>query len=62
MGMFELTHLLGMSAGKGAPFMSEKFALQQSGRDRRTVNWHKGAITAFAVTVDGGGHHLLSSP
>ncbi len=57
----ETADLLGHSARKGAPFMTEELALEESQRDRRAVQLDKGSLPASAVRVNGMRNELFAS-
>src|ERR1700693_5179080 len=59
-GQFQAANLLRNRAGKGAPFMPEKLALEQSGRDRGAVELYEGPLLAPAAFMDGACNQFFS--
>src|SRR5579863_2843353 len=48
-------------SGESPAFVTEQFALKQSSRHRRTIDFYEGTETAKAILVDGPGNELLTS-
>ena len=55
----QAAHLLGNGAGKRALLMSEQFAFQEAGGNRRTIQFDKALLFAGAHVVDGTGNQFL---
>src|SRR5580700_7290152 len=59
-GQFEAANLLCNRAGEGASFMSKKFTLEQSCRNRSTVELYEGPLLAAAAFMDRPRNQFLS--
>jgi hypothetical protein len=60
MSQFEAADTLSRSAGIGAFFVSEQFGLEQSGRNRRAVQFHERVFPARTETMNGAGNQFLA--
>jgi hypothetical protein len=61
-GRFEATHFACHRTGEGSSLVPEEFALQQSERDCRAIEFHKGAISARAVIMNGARDEFFPGP
>ena len=61
-GQFETPDFLADRSGKRAPFVAEKFAFQQAGRNRRAIHFYKGSFAPRAQIMNRPCDQFLSGP
>jgi len=59
-GQLKPADAVAQRAGEGAFGVTEEFALEQIGRDRRAIDADQRAVAALAVVVDGARHQFLA--